>query len=373
MVLSRIAEYTTRITVTQIEYSVVYSAELGRLIALSRRNQWFPNVVAIHVIPWEHEEMDELHWVYPYYPLFPSLRQIRIDDPYDMTYGQLAGLVDWCATIDRLHIHTDLDPEFGGTDEGVPPALILRFRYLQHVELYLGQRWIDDPSIIHLLSLDSMQYLNIITVHWDLEITSLESGCQKLRKMKLTSLSLDLVQLFYNLRIPVSTLELSLQTYQLFESEETWSTCWQGCIALVVERFRGSLTKLTLSADENGGWPVRREMIQEVKALTNLEELHLDFHFNEYSENLAHALPHLRIFEHYGLWVSKNCFMLHLTNAEKLSKRALCAYDLGWVAVGLDIKASPSNLLVTMHCNLTMGIFSYSILLKLVHSPLLSE
>jgi hypothetical protein len=277
-------------TVARLEHALGYSAEIGRLIALSRRKEWFPNVFGIHVIAWDEEEMDELHWVYPYYPLFPSLRQIRIDCPIHMTYNELAYLVDWCPTIEYLRIVTDTG--YANYDP-IPPALLLRFQYLQHVELNLGECKIDDPPMIHLLSLGSVRQLKLTTEDWELGIISLESGCQKLREMQLFSKFLDLTQLLHDLRIPNSILTLSLKTHQDLESEEAWSTFWQGCIALVVERFADSLKHLSLCADQTK-WPIRHAITRGLKTLTHLEELQL--HNLTDIVDLRQTLPQLRVF-----------------------------------------------------------------------------
>jgi hypothetical protein len=286
MLLSRIAEYTARMIVVELSMPFPYSSDLGQLKALSRCNQWFSNVIGIHMIHGDHWD-----WARPHHPLSPSFRQLRIDYPEDETYEELATLVDWRPTIDRLHIHI----HHAYSDEGFSPAPLLRFHHLQHVDLYLGLCQINDPSVLHLLSLKSIKSLDLISLNWNLEIISLESGCQRLRKMELSSEYVDLIPLLRDLRIPESTLELSLMTCQSFESNGAWSTFWQGCIAPVVEHFAGSLTKLKLRANRVD-WPIQPAIIRGLKALTHLEALHLNGFEDSVVADLAETLPQLRVF-----------------------------------------------------------------------------
>jgi hypothetical protein len=327
--LNRIAGYTTRIYVAQLTCLQQYESELGRLIALSRRKQWFPNVIGIHMVDTDYAS-------YSYHTLFPSLRQIRIDNPIEATYCDVIALEDWCQTIHRLYILSVHSNDFRGT----PPALLLRLHHLEHVKLRLKKCRIDDPPMIHLLSLGSMRSISLIAPEWRLEITSLELGCRNLRKLELASSVLDLVDLLRNVKIPESTLELSLLTGQDVESMDAWDAFWKRCIALVAQRFAGSLKKLEIYSQDTA-LPVQYTMLQGLKALTHLEELRLLVEKMALRNNdiidLARTWPRLHVLR----CESMDCEPRPYATLEALYKVAVLCPQLRQLALPLDGSKMP--------------------------------
>jgi hypothetical protein len=250
--------------VAQEEHLINYT----RLCGLSRRLQLFPGVTGIIM-----EITATTYCEYPYFHLFPMLRDIRVDAT-EPPFPFLAATMDGYPDLRRLHFYTDNE------NIACPVSILLNFTHLQHIQLSVSDCRIDDPAMLHLMSLESLHFFDIgCGESWSFRVTSLRNGCKHLHTLDLRSDTQNIAHLLRQLTIPKSAANISLTMGQYFLMEEEWDAYSSECVDTVARKFGAGLKSLTLDVtdilDMPRDHPISFRCLHKFQGLKHLENLEM--------------------------------------------------------------------------------------------------